>query len=305
MVNPINKNDPEEEIKRVNEQKRRAPPAKDFNEALEQVDPRRQQPQDDGMNQEFKTAKKPVPATFNKKEVSTAPLMSPFDLASRGAKKMDEEIEEMIFPRAEDIAEVPLPKLVKNAPAHHEDSLTMNEAPPSKKPSTFEAVEQHDIDIINPQGYVPTYVAPAAPTIALQPVENKAPIPMPRPLHEIMNDIVKQIDVLKVDGKTETTIDLKGAFNQSRLIITQFDSDKNAMNITIDNLTAANQQIVDAHKVTLIKNLEDINIHVHIFTASTTIESNTINIAKSDTGQPGSEKERNLRDNRRQNQQQG
>lgn len=301
MVNPINRNnDPEEEIKRATEQKRKAPP-KDFSEALDQVDARKQQPQEEeGLNKELKGPKKTASSSFLKKKEGLdggAPLMSPFDLAKGVKKPIDEEVEEVIF-SAEDVAAAPpMPKMKEKPFAFDESPL------PVKQTSAFEAIEQPDINTVNPQGYVQAYVPPTTATTSIQPVETKAPaIPVPRPIHEIMNDIVRQIDVLKADGKTETTIDLKGTFNNSRLIITQFDSDKNAMNITIDNLTAANQQLLESHKATLMKNLDDINIHVHIFTASSSIELNPATLTKSDTGQP--DKERNLRDGRRQNREQ-
>lgn len=305
MVSPIVRNpnqDPEEEVKRAAEQKRKAPPTKDFSEALEQVDQRRQQQsQDEG--KELKGTKKTPAGAFVKKKESPASssLMSPFDLA-KGVKNQGEDLEDDsdVLASLQDVADASLLKTAKDR-----KSLLDNQGSPAIKKtlSAFEAVEQHDIDTINPQGYVETRVAPAPITTSIQPVDNKAPVPLPRPIHEIMNEIVKQIEKITLEGKTETTIDLKGKFEGSRLIITQFDSDKNAMNITIDNLTSPNQQLVDAHKNTLIKNLDDINIHVHIFTASSTIELNPLQVAKSDTGQ-SDHKERNPRDGRKQNREQ-
>lgn len=304
MVSPIIRNpdhDPEEEVKRLSEQKRKAPP-KDFNEALEQIDARRQQ--DDSLNKELKGLKKIAVRPFLKKKESeaAAPLLSPFDLA-RGVKRANEEEGEEkgeeVNISIDDIAEVP----AKTLPKMKETVLSLDAQPIStKKMSPFEAVEQHDIDMINPQGYVPTYVPPPALTSSAPQVtiSQAPPTLVPRPIHEIMNEIVKEIDVLQTEGKTETRIELKGTFEHSNLIITQFDSDKNAMNITIDNLTAANQQLLDSHKATLIKNLDDINIHVHIFIASSSIELNPTTLTKLQTGQQET-KERNFRDGRRQN----
>lgn len=293
MVNPVIRNDPEEDAKRVLEQKRKAPP-KDFNEALEQVDSRNGQPPEEGLDSEPKGSKKTFKASSKTREDSALPLMSPFALASRGAKKSgDEELEE-------NPALTSLPN-ISDTPKLKDSLPVLDDKIVQKKFAAFEAIEQHDLDGINPQGYLQTPVSPIA--TQLEPLENKIAVPLPRPVHEIMNEIVRQIDLIKLDGKTEITIDLKGTFNNSHLIITQFDSDKSSMNITIDNLTAANQQLLDAHKNALIKNLDDINIHVHIFTASSTIELNPTSSAKSEYGQ-STNKERNPRDGRKQNQQQ-
>jgi hypothetical protein len=337
MVNPIIRNpnqDPEEAVKRASEQKRRAPP-KVFDEALEQVD-QRQKPQDDDSKKAVADSKKGAGGiSMKKKEDSTPRLMSPFDLA-RSAKKNDDGDTGGgpggNFPGEEDAPEisltdaslsdptltnVSLPPSKKQIKPFDIDHLSSTDAPPktqvkafdmnddklfarkaTKPSSSFEAVEQPDLDTINPQGYLETRVAPPPLATAIEPIDNKAQAPLPRPIHEIMNEVVKQIDVLQSEGKTETTIDLKGTFEGSHLVITQFDSDKNAMNITFDNLTAKTQGLLDANKNTLIKNLDDINIHVHIFIASSTIELNPAQIAKSDTRQPEEQKERNPRESR-------
>lgn len=66
-------------------------------------------------------------------------------------------------------------------------------------------------------------------------------------LQAIVDRLVKSIQQLEVAGKTDTVIELKdqGVFSGSRITITEFNSSKKQLNITIDNLTQQSKMLID------------------------------------------------------------
>lgn len=66
-------------------------------------------------------------------------------------------------------------------------------------------------------------------------------------LQAIVDRVVKSIQQLEVAGKTDTVIELKdqGVFSGSRITISEFNSSKKQLNITIDNLTQQSKLLID------------------------------------------------------------
>ena len=181
--------------------------------------------------------------------------------------------------------------------------------------SRYNSIEQSDLTEVNNLGekphlayaaaYVPPVFAVDASMTAEAPVPVRTPLPL-QSIQEVVDQIVEKVYTLKQTGETQVIVDLKGSFAGSRLTVTESDSAKGQLNITIDNLTGPNQALIEAHKAKIMDTLLESGVQVQRFTASTTIESPRIDIATRDTqeqrgqGQRDNPKEDNPRDRRRQ-----
>lgn len=284
MVSPDAKIEPTRDRESVRSQdsasRRQKIPDRDFREVVEQVDERRyREKEDDKTNASKKRATAGSKSSALGKD---APLDHPptiFELA-RGYK------EQQHSPKKEDAnAEL----MAKSAQAKKGFKDSEREPSPfafdslkeKKTESRFGALEQPDLAAVNPAA------------AALQPIYNisaqktEGPALSTRSMQEIIDQIVKEVYTLEESGRSETVISLKGAFEGSRLIISQFDSAHREMNITIDNLkSGAVKDLLDAHKNELINKLaNEQNIVVHMFTATTTMETTRFDGAQSDQGQ--------------------
>lgn len=92
----------------------------------------------------------------------------------------------------------------------------------------------------------------------------------------LIQKIVDEITLLKVDGRTETTLTLKHPplFSGAELTITEFESSKNECNIKFENLSATAHQLISMpSNLDLLKaGLKEKGYAVHIVIASTEIE---------------------------------
>lgn len=232
--------------------KQKKQPVSDFNEFVEQIDQRKRDNEDDGTDK--KDSKKKSTSTLAQSGDSSAPEapLSLFDLArdsSGGREKRKREEPEM--------------EMVTTQPETEKEELVIRQMPdtPQNMPHPRYGMELSDLASVNP--------APRTEEAQSPPLSSKS-------IQEIIDQIVKQVYTVKgSSGINETVIELEGRFKGARLILTEFDSAKQEMNITIDHLkTAADQQFLNAHKQELVDKLaKDHQIVVHIFTATTVQES--------------------------------
>lgn len=233
------------------EEKQKKQPLRDFSEVVEQIDQRKRDNEETGG--EKKDSKKKSPSTLASSGDSSAPEapLSLFDLArdsGREKRKREEPDIEMVA--------TPQPETEK-------EELVIRKVPdvPQNMPHPRYGMELSDLASVTPA-----------------PRTEEAPAPMlsSKSLQEIIDQIVKQVYTVKgSSGINETVIELDGRFKGARLILTEFDSAKQEMNITIDHLkTAGDQQFLNAHRQELVDKLaKDHQIVVHIFTATTVQES--------------------------------
>jgi hypothetical protein len=230
-------------------EKQKKQPIRDFSEVVEQVDQRKRDNEEEGG--EKKDSKKKSPTTLVKSGDSSAPdaPLSLFDLArdsSGGREKRKREEPEMEMVESETD--------VKNEEVELTVSPKHDTAPNTPHPRY--GVELFDLASVSPSPRTD---------------EAQAPMLSSKSLQEIIDQIVKQVYTVKgSSGKNETVIELEGRFKGARLILTEFDSAKQEMNITIDHLkTAGDQQFLNVHRQELVDKLaKDHQIVVHIFTAT-------------------------------------
>lgn len=232
--------------------KEKRQPIRDFSEVVEQVDQRKRD--NDENPGDKKDSKKKSPSALASSGDSSPPdaPLSLFDLArdsSGGREKRKREEPDM--------------EMVTANPEMENEELVIRKVPdvPQNMPHPRYGVELSDLASVNPA-----------------PRTEEAPTPMlsSKSLQEIIDQIVKQVYTVKgSSGINETVIELDGRFKGARLILTEFDSAKQEMNITIDHLkTAGDQQFLNAHRQELVDKLaKDHQIVVHIFTATTVQES--------------------------------
>lgn len=183
---------------------------------------------------------------------------------------------------------------------------------PDVKISRYSSLEQPDLSEVNTlgdkphPGYAPAYVPPVFGVDASMTAEAPTPVRTPLPLQsiqEVVDQIVEKVYTLKQTGETQVVVDLKGSFAGSRLTLTESDSARGQINITIDNLTGPNQALIEAHKAKIMDTLLESGVQVQRFTASTTIESSRISVATEDAQDrrdQDNSQEDNPRDRRRQ-----
>lgn len=103
----------------------------------------------------------------------------------------------------------------------------------------------------------------------------------------LMKQLVDAVTVMKVDGKTETTLLLKNPplFAGAKLTVTGFDSAKGEFNITFSELNAQAKQLLDMQEArnNLIHQLEDKGYVMHIM-ITTTEKEDTLPTAEAQKG---------------------
>lgn len=128
--------------------------------------------------------------------------------------------------------------------------------------------EQPDLAAINP------LAINTDTTIAMNAdLKSDKPIAPVRPIQELINEMVKEVQSMEKDGRTDTTVTLKypPIFEGAQLVVTSFNSARGEFNISFENLTQAAQQLISMqqNKESLLSALEQKGYHVHIVTAST------------------------------------
>jgi hypothetical protein len=103
--------------------------------------------------------------------------------------------------------------------------------------------------------------------------QTEKPVLPVKSLQEIINQMVKEVQSMEAEGKTDTTVTLKypPVFEGAQLVVTSFDNARGEFNIAFENLTQAAQKLLEAqeNKANLLLALEQKGYHVHIITAST------------------------------------
>jgi len=137
-----------------------------------------------------------------------------------------------------------------------------------KNPSEFNR-EQPDLSAVNPLAGV----QPGQNLAMNLNTQTNAPVAPVRNIQELINQMVKEVQSMEAQGKTDTTITLKQPpiFEGAQLVVTSFNSARGEFNIAFENLSAAAQQIIsnEHNKASLMAALEQKGYHVHMVTAST------------------------------------
>lgn len=249
MVTPDNKVDPNRRLsdQTQKEEVKRKPPSRDFREVTEQIDERRDKGEG-GQATKFDKKKNAV-ASKSKVPSHVGPL-SIFDIA-----------------RAQDNTDVDSESPSKR----HTSELISSVGAKERREGFFGAVEQPDLAAIAMSSSSPLSSFNSAMASSKTAMVNAT-----QSLQEIVDQIVKEVYTLKNNGLNETVVSLKGMFDGSQLIVTESPTAKGQFNITIDNLNATTQALVEANKKALLTDLGSKNIVVHIFTASAILEPNRI-----------------------------
>lgn len=141
----------------------------------------------------------------------------------------------------------------------------------SEKTTTKYQQEEPDLAYVNPLGGAVLGVNGVA-----ESVED-----LPKPMvvshiKEIVEQIVKELQIVERQGQTDTVIILKrpDMFNDARVVLTSFDSATKEFNIAFENLTMAGKQLLDNNLFSLRAALEDKGYAnaLHIVTTTTIIE---------------------------------
>lgn len=309
-ITPVRK---DSSVESSNDTERKAP-AGDFEKVAKEVDEREK---GGGDNDFSKKDKKKVPAGQTSSLNDDTPLLSPFQLA-RGQRDNQDEQRESHKDLFEDVANAPKPKKVQVQFAPPPENL-ISQAPQVAPPVPFEnkisetktprySTEQPDLAEVNPLGnqQQPAYVPPVFAIDASMTAEATTALKTPQPLQsiqEVIDQIVEKVYTVKQTGDTQVVVDLKGSLAGSRLTVTESDSARGQLNITIDNLTGPNQALIEAHKAKIMDRLLESGVQVQRFTASTTVESSRIDVATDesrDRERRNNPQEDNPRDGRRQ-----
>lgn len=251
MVSPDQRIDPNRNIdaKTQSQEVRRKPPPRDFREVAERVDERRYKEEEEAE----KVKGKKRGAKGKEETEKTAPETNIFELAKgrreggsgKGSSKKETNSIEEISEKKRSFFEMASEK--------------------QKKMSAYGGVEQSDLAAL----YPPPLQLQSPFTTAM--AKESSPVNITS-LQQIIDQIAKTVYTLEKGGTLETVIPLKGLFNGSRLVISENEFAPGQMNITIDNLTAQAQQLLELNKKFLLDELAHKSIVVHIFTASAAVE---------------------------------
>lgn len=146
----------------------------------------------------------------------------------------------------------------------------------SKKRGRFEAIEQPDLAALAPQ------LNQQQPKQVINPIETSVSSISNVPIKYTTNDRIQEIaDLIEKaivtqdlkKGETETVVSLTGAFDKSRIIITESQTAPGQINVTIDNLTSNNQKLLLANEHLLREKLERKDIVLQMFVPTTAQES--------------------------------
>lgn len=264
-----------------NDNKRRIPPNRKYDEVADRLKNHKEVQED-----EDKLIKKPkIPTGQNKK---SSALKSPFDLANgvaeEDADKSDLDSkgyqQKKDFPNGADLEPQALnpqafAKLESDKQSSHfsfakeeEDDLTIASSSKAQKSDLFTMSSQMNAGEIN-QGALnkqsPLEMFSGSTPLSTATTRYNS-------LQEMIDQIVKAVYTIEQKGQTDTVVSLRGAFEGSKLIVSEFNNAHGEMNITIDNLTGAQKNLLDANKSNLLQDLASKNIVVHIFNTTTAIE---------------------------------
>jgi hypothetical protein len=247
-------------------------------------------------------------STPTKKTPQNIPDQTLFGMAGKGKPVVDEE---------EHLADSPSVLFAKNATKAHENVVEnptkivdkpqeelLTDATPVKpygsdssasqgkqtKDNSKFATEQTDLSYVNPLGNASIQtnnVVGSTPAQGVTSVDMQA----------MIDKLVKEVQVMESNGKTETTIVLKNPplLEGATITVTAFDHAAKEFNISFENLSQTGQQLLSQQnmRADLLHTLEQKGYNVHILTA-TTYDENRIYTA----GTSESQKDRSRGDDR-------
>lgn len=263
-------------------------------------------------------AKKPKPALPDKP-------VSLFELASKSEKEVEadavkhlvrdttlgEEIPQS--KKASQPQERPAPKKTSSlfdlASTRKPDADTSDASPltkaQTKEPSTQYLQESPDLSHIN-------LLAQSSVVVKTESTEKAAPeVPKVEALRlqKIIDEIVEHVYQLEKDGETSTIITInneKSPLNGAAIKISEFDSSKGQLNITIDNLKPEVKVLIERHAEQLLHALELKGYQVQQFVATTQLETQRLQIATEQQNSSGRQRdeEKEQQQKKRQNDEQ-
>lgn len=127
------------------------------------------------------------------------------------------------------------------------------------------------------------------PKIVASSVENKEILPPERAdstrLQKIIDQIVEHVYQLETKGETSTVITIgseKSVFKGASIKISELDTSRGQLNITIDNLRPDAKALIERHEAVLFDALEKKGYQVQQFIATSSIETPRIDVSQSD-----------------------
>lgn len=111
-----------------------------------------------------------------------------------------------------------------------------------------------------------------------------APVSVPSPIHEIVNQLIDKLYIVTTQTQTDTTLTLKHppGFEGVKITISEFKTAKGEFNIAFENLTSVAKNQLDVNLYALRNGIEQKGYVIHMMT-TTTIEgvSNTAEAERS------------------------
>ncbi|MEM1283496.1 MAG: hypothetical protein AAGG81_08070 [Chlamydiota bacterium] len=134
-------------------------------------------------------------------------------------------------------------------------------------------VMHEDTSFITPTAKSPSIASIQPATDGIKPKISAKTVSL---IEELVQQIVDEVNILKVDGRTETTLTLKHPpmFAGSQVTITEFDTAKKEFNIKFENLSQEAHELISmqSNLDRLQSGLQQKGYNVHIVTANTEIE---------------------------------
>lgn len=298
---------------------KRKPPTGNFDKVADDVDQKKPKGENEaeGFSLEGKDKKKPIVKSPGlKTDEDAPPLVSPFELA-RGHRDSSDEgrgesegegFEEMTVAEPESLTKAkkkfnPFDQRPEGYQPHPiVTEQTHSSFKEERETPTYGLGSGSHLAGITPQPRQEPLISEVG---ALSETESKpTPPPLPVALQDLVDQIVKEIVSLKDAGQTETVLSLKGNFEGSRVIITESTTAPGQVSITIDNLSAENQALLEMSRTRLINDLMQSGVHVQRFTASAIVETTNIDVATQDKGSDDQQRGGQQRQGQQQQQQQ-
>lgn len=123
-------------------------------------------------------------------------------------------------------------------------------------------------------------------------------------LQKIIDEIVEHVYQLERSGETSTIITIgneKSAFHGASIKITELDTSKGQLNITIDNLRPEAKVLIEKHEAELFEALKSKGYQVQQLISTTEIENPRFGSQKDQRGDEQRQQEQQKRDQKRQN----
>lgn len=133
--------------------------------------------------------------------------------------------------------------------------------------------EQSDLSFVNPLGQqnsIQTVTQAGAEKIS----------GVASPIHDIVAELIDKLTIIKTQGQTDTsvTLNMPGMFKGTIIVISQFESAPNQLNLAFENLTQQAKLVLDslANRETLITSLSKEGYTIQAMTTTTIIEHTPI-----------------------------